>query len=213
MKEVILERHTSRVPRVQVSLTFLAFIMIGANDGAIGVLIPSIRTYYGMDKAGIGLLFVAGTAGFLIATTMSGLLAEKLGHRRFLLAGVTCYLGDLSVISPAPVLGLMLLGLLLIGLGAGVIDAGLNAYIAGLPNNSALLNYLHAFYGVGALVGPFVATLVLALRFGWNITYLAWAVVGVSLLAAFFMVFTDGTPAQHGGYADRGNVLVGALKL
>jgi hypothetical protein len=39
------EKQTSSPPsaRWQVILTFFAFILIGAYDGAIGVLLPSIR--------------------------------------------------------------------------------------------------------------------------------------------------------------------------
>jgi len=62
--------------------------------------------------------------------------------------------------------------LLFFGFGVGIIDAGLNAYIAGLPDNTAPLNYLHAFYGVGALRGPVIASAILAIGLGWNFVYL-----------------------------------------
>src|SRR5438067_13496445 len=64
--------------RPQIGLAFFAFILIGANDGALGVLLPSIRGFYGVDKATIGLLFLAGTAGYLGAAFTSGLLVERL---------------------------------------------------------------------------------------------------------------------------------------
>jgi fucose permease len=32
--------------------------------------------------------------------------------------------------------------------------------------NAALLNYLHAFYGTGALLGPVIASAILAMRWG-----------------------------------------------
>ncbi len=40
-----------RLAELQVGLAFFAFILIGANDGALGVLIPSMRLHYGVDKA------------------------------------------------------------------------------------------------------------------------------------------------------------------
>jgi len=46
----------------------------------------------------------------------------------------------------------------LLGLGIGLIDAGINTYIANKQRNANLIGSLHAFYGVGALLGPTIAT-------------------------------------------------------
>src|SRR6266487_3109936 len=73
--------------QLQVGFAFSAFILIGANDGALGVLIPSMRLHYGVNKATIGLLFLFQTGGYLIAAFNSGLRAEKLRKRRLLVFG------------------------------------------------------------------------------------------------------------------------------
>jgi hypothetical protein len=44
------EQSRSHALRWQIGLAFFAFIVIGANDGAIGVLIPSISGHYQVDK-------------------------------------------------------------------------------------------------------------------------------------------------------------------
>src|SRR5713101_5580807 len=138
--------------RTQIGLAFFAFILIGANDGAIGVLIPSIQNHYSVNKATVGLLFLSSTVGYLIAAFNSGLLVEKLGNRRFLILGVTIFLLSAVMLSLMPPFIILLLIFLPLGFGAAFLDAGQNAYIAGLPRNAALLNYLHGFYGVGALL-------------------------------------------------------------
>ena len=173
---------TGRTPRlrVQLGLCFFAFILIGANDGAFGVLIPSMRSHYGVSNATIGLLFLFSSVGYLIAAFNSGLLVEKLGNRLFLLLGITAFLfaaGMLSLMPPFPILLFMLLPL---GFGGAILDAGLNAYIAGLPRNTALLNYLHAFYGTGALLGPIIASGLLVIGFGWNSVFVVW--IGICLV-------------------------------
>ena len=43
---------------------------------------------------------------------------------------------------------------LVLGYGTGVLESVLNVYIAALPGATTLLNRLHAFFGVGALIGP-----------------------------------------------------------
>ena len=67
--------------RTQIGLAFFSFILIGANDGGLGVLLPSISAYYGISKGTAGLLFPAGALGYLIAAFTSGLLLERLGRR------------------------------------------------------------------------------------------------------------------------------------
>ena len=39
-----------KLAQLQVGFAFSAFILIGANDGALGVLIPSMRLHYSVDK-------------------------------------------------------------------------------------------------------------------------------------------------------------------
>src|SRR5437016_6913876 len=126
------------------ALCYIAFVLIGANDGALGVLLPSLRAHYNVDKATIGLLFLSATLGYLVAAFNSGLLVERLGYRSFLMLGAACFLLGVVVLSLVPPFIMVLVILLPLGFGIALIDAGLNAYIAGLPRNTTLLNYLHA---------------------------------------------------------------------
>ena len=99
----------------------------------------------------------------------------------------------------------------------GLIDAGLNSHVAGLPNNTALLNFLHAFFGVGALLGPLLATFVVTHELKWSTLYYLWVTVCVSLAVGFAAAFRGyGGPARHEEHSEeekQGNVLAAALKL
>jgi len=199
--------------RWQVGLAFAAFILIGANDGAVGVLIPSLRAYYRVDKATIGLLFLAGTVGYLLSAFNSGPLVEKLGPRRFLMVGAASFLLGVATLSLMPPFGVALLAVLVIGFGAGIIDAGLNAYIASLPGNAAKLNYLHAFYGAGAWLGPVVASALLAAQLGWNSVYLAWVALSLAVLVGFGLAFKSQRPPVQDAAARGGrSALMMALR-
>lgn len=205
-------------PRVSIGLSFFAFVLIGANDGAVGVLLPSIIASYGITAATASLLFPASTLGYLAAALGSGLLLERMGRRPLLMAGSACLgLGALLALT-APPFPLLLPAFTLIGFGVGILDAGLNAYVAGLPRSSGLLNYLHAFYGAGALLGPLAAAAVLALTTGrWNATYLIWAVAAALALAGFRFAFgRNGARARVAGSAEHpaasSNPLAAALR-
>jgi fucose permease len=198
----------------KLALCYMAFILIGASDGALGVLIPSMRLHYDVDKATIGLLFLFQTLGFLIAAFNSGLLVEKLGKRRFLVLGVASFLLGVSVLSLVPPFTILLVTMLPLGFGLAIIDAGLNAYIASLPRNATLLNYLHAFYGTGALLGPLIASAILAIRWGWNSVYFIWIGVSLFLLVGFQLVFrSESIPRSEDVAQPKGNVLITTLKV
>lgn len=187
------EAHAQQ--RLRVGLSFFAFILIGANDGAVGILLPSVIAHYGIDKATAGLLFAASTLGYLIAAFTSGLLLEWLGRRNMLALGTGGMMLGAAIFSTMPPFGVLFPVLFCIGFGVAILDAGLNAYIAGLPSSTGLLNYLHAFYGIGALIGPLVASTILALALGWNTTYLVWVAAGGVVLLGFLLLF------QHDGRA------------
>ncbi len=193
------QKQTARPPflRAQLGLCFFAFILIGANDGAFGVLIPSMRSHYGVSNATIGLLFLFATVGYLIAAFNSGLLVAKLGNRLFLLLGIGAFLFAATMLSLMPPFPVLLFMLLPLGFGGAILDAGLNAYIAGLPRNTALLNYLHAFYGTGALLGPIIASGLLAIGFGWNSVYIIWIGFCIVLGGGVVFAFKDRKRASN----------------
>jgi fucose permease len=83
-----------------------------------------------------------------------------------------------------------------------------------MPHNAARLNYLHAFYGIGALLGPLIASAILAVRWGWNSVYVVWIGVSPVLLVGFHLVFKKQNNAPSVEVAmPRSNVLVAALRV
>ena len=212
LKEQPAARSTSL--RWRLGLSFTAFILIGANDGAFGVLLPSLIAHYGVDKATISFLFLASALGYLTAAFNSGPLSGKLGYHRFLMLGTASFLVGATTYSLMPPFVVILLAALLVGFGIGCIDAGLNAYIAGLPSNTAKLNYLHAFFGAGAWLGPVVASGLLTAQVGWNNVYLVWVALGLVVLIGFGVAFRgqQAAPKEAGALRER-SVMLAALKL
>ena len=209
------EGQIMRTPalRIQIAIAFFAFILVGANDAATGVLIPSLQVQYHVNKATIGLLFLFAVLGYLIAAFNSGPLVGRLGIRHFLLLGISCFLTSAAVLSTIPPFYVALLMLLPLGFGGALLDAGLNAYIAGLPRNTALLNYLHAFYGIGALLGPLLASTILAVGLTWNFVYMTWVVISVVLFVAVMFSFKRRSDiARESEASPEKNTLAAALK-
>src|SRR5436305_9485650 len=208
-----MQRDLTQALRLAIGISYFAFILIGINDGAVGVLLPGMQTTYHAGKDTISLLFLAGTLGYIAASFNNGLLLDKLGNRRFLLLATLIIGLGFALLGSRPPFILLLLGIVPIGFGGAMLDAGLNSYIASLPNNTALLNYLHAFYGMGALLGPLVASSFLALGWVWNSVYFVWIGIAILVFIGLGLAFPKGETASHKEEQKAGgNVLLLALR-
>lgn len=196
----------------RLGLSFFAFILIGANDAALGVLLPSLQDYYGIDKSTVGFMFFASVSGYLVSAFSSGLLVERLGRRAYMMLGTLSFALGTLLVALALSFPLTVLGVIFTGFGIAVIDAGLNAYIAGLPNSTGALNYLHAFFGFGALLGPAVALGVLLLGWPWYSLYYLWLVISLILLTGFALTFEKRPPSEE-GHHEEGNVLRAMVRV
>ncbi|GCF09528.1 MFS transporter [Dictyobacter arantiisoli] len=182
---------THTISRPQVSTAFFGFVLIGVTSGAWGVLLPGISAYYGIDKAIAGLFFFASSLGYFLSAISTGWLISKIGQRHYLMLGATIFLLCCLLMVFKPLFFLVLLILLFQGMATGIIETGLNMFITSLPKSIGLLNYLHAFYGAGALVGPLIASTMLALSWSWNSTFFIWTLISLPLLLGLFKLFHD----------------------
>ncbi|MGI0489182.1 MFS transporter [Pantanalinema rosaneae CENA516] len=167
---------------IGVALSFYAFIAIGMVEGGLGVLIPSIQATYHLTAATVTLLFLSQLSGYIVAAIASSLLSSRLGLARMLLVAAVLLTSALIIYALSPLWSVMVAAGILLGLGIGLIDAGINTYIASDQRHADLTGILHAFYGIGALLGPAVATTLLAIDLDWRQIYQVFAVVVIGLI-------------------------------
>src|SRR5260370_38034061 len=163
-------------------MAFVGLLVIGGSSGGGGVLLPSLSSYYNVDNSVLGLFFFASTLGYLMAAFSTGPLTEKLGQRWFLTLGAAALLSGSFIIVLKPPFVVVLVLRLLLGLALGCLEAGFNAYVAALPRSTAVMNNLHAFYVVGAVLRPVTASAILAATSGRNNVYRRSSAVGVPLV-------------------------------
>ncbi|HEY4034164.1 MAG TPA: MFS transporter [Ktedonobacteraceae bacterium] len=199
-----------------VGLAFLGFILIGAMGGASGIVLPSQIAYYHVNTSTIGLLSFTFSTGYVLSAGSTGFFIQKIGQHRYLTCGAAICVMSTFTFSLRPPFSLALLTNLFLGFGTAVIDTGFNALISSLPRRTKLLNYLHAFYGTGALLGPLVASAFLSIHWEWNTVYLVWC--GLSLLQLIGCIvllraqpFRASVP-QNEQYSSK-NVLGAVLKI
>jgi fucose permease len=177
--------NVKQYPRLGlVLLAFIAFIALGLPDGLLGVGWPSVRTSFGIPLDAIGMLLLASVAGYMTSSFLSGMLLSRLGVGRVLAA--SCLITGLTLISYTfvPQWWMMVLLGMFAGLGAGAIDAGLNTYVAA-NFGEGIMQWLHAFWGVGITMGPIIMTFGLANLDTWRFGYRVVGGFQIALAIAF----------------------------
>ena len=169
-----------------IAVIYLIFISLGLPDSLLGSGWPKMQVVFDVPSSYAG--YVSMTICFM--TIVSALISPKV-IKRFHTKWIVVFSIMLTVLG---LLGFSVSGsyeMLFIfaipfGLGAGAIDASVNHYVA---NNysGAVMNFLHCFYGVGAVISPSI--MALALRYArWNegyrwTAYLQTAILLVCILS------------------------------
>ncbi|MEU8254631.1 MFS transporter [Micromonospora inaquosa] len=179
-------------------LAYLAFVSLGLPDGLLGVGWPSIRADFDVPTEAVGWVLTAGTVGYLTSSVLAGFTLARVGVGA-LLAGSTLLASlALTGYSMSPVLAVLVGCALVLGLGSGAVDSGLNAYAAGAfgPRH---MNWLHAFFGLGVAIGPLIMTGVLSTGLTWRWGYGIVAAAQLLLATAFALTvraWHRGVPAS-----------------
>ncbi|KAK4164972.1 major facilitator superfamily domain-containing protein [Cladorrhinum sp. PSN259] len=162
--------------------TLYVFILMGMTDGAVGALLPEIETYYDVTYTVVSLVFLSPFVGYLLAALLNNLIHHYLGQRGIAVLGPLCRLvGMIPLVfhPPYPALPVVLL---FTGFGNGIEDSAWNAWIGNMQQANELLGFLHGAYGLGATIGPLIATAMVS-KGGLEWYYFYYVMLGLDGLA------------------------------
>ncbi|CAF3437820.1 unnamed protein product [Fusarium graminearum] len=142
--------------------SFWSLLTSGANDAAYGALIPYLEKYYNLSYIVVSLVFLSPFVGYILAAVLNNTLHRRIGQRGI---GVTCGLCHIAayiIIALHPPYPVLVLAYSLAGFGNGISDAAWNAWVGNLDKANETLGFLHAFYGIGGVISPLIATNMIA---------------------------------------------------
>ncbi|KAF4450310.1 hypothetical protein F53441_6593 [Fusarium austroafricanum] len=154
-----------KYPRANIFKTGAAFwslLTSGANDAAYGALIPYLEEYYDLSYIVVSLVFLSPFVGYILAAVLNNTLHRRAGQRGI---GFICGLSHIVayiIICVHPPYPALVVAYCLAGFGNGIGDAAWNAWIGNLDRANETLGFLHAFYGVGGVMSPLIATNMIA---------------------------------------------------
>ena len=169
------------------AVIYICFISLGLPDSLLGSAWPTIYKDLDVPFSFAGII----SALICLCTIISSLLSDKL-TKKFSSGTVTC----VSILLTATALigfsistefWMLILFAIPYGLGAGGVDAALNNYVA-LNYESKHMSWLHAMWGVGATISPYIMGYALTNGAGWNQGYLIVSIIQFTI--CLFVFFT-----------------------
>src|SRR6476619_2362596 len=148
--------------RVARTAVFAAFANNGAAFAAFASRVPDIKHALGLSAGALGLTLLAASLGSVIGLPLSGWIVHHLGAARTLLgAAISQSVGLVGVGVGVDVVGnraVVMGGLLLVGIGTGVFDVGMNLEGAEVERflGRAIMPHFHAAFSGGTVVSALI---------------------------------------------------------
>ncbi|MBQ8254413.1 MAG: MFS transporter [Clostridia bacterium] len=172
---------------LMLSIIYLAFTSLGLPDSLLGSAWPIMRQDLSVPLSYMGIIYMIVCSG----TIISSLLSDRI-LRRFSTGVVTAVSVGMTMLalfgfSVAGNFYLICLIAIPYGLGAGAVDAALNNYVA-LHYSSKHMTWLHASWGVGVTISPYIMSYSLGTKYGWEGGYFSAGVIQLVITVILFAV-------------------------
>ncbi len=141
-----------------------AFVVLGLASTIAGPALSYLRRRAGTDDAGIGLVFVGQSLGYIAGSLVSGRLVDRGGGHRWWSAALIASAAGVGVLALMRSLPAMFVVFVFLGVAFGGCDVSGNTIVVwSRPDGTGpLLNGLHLCFAVGALLSPLLVNRALA---------------------------------------------------
>ena len=137
---------------------YIAFIGLGVPDSLFGTAWPAIYTDLNLPVSWASFVTVLISSGTIVSSLLAAWLVRRFGTGRITAVSTLLTAAGLFGFSVSGSMAALCLSAIPLGLGAGSIDAALNAYVS-LHYRAPQMNFLHCFYGIGVSLSPFLMSL------------------------------------------------------
>ncbi len=166
-------------------IIYVAFIGLGVPDSLLGSAWPAMHTELGVPIEIVSVFTFLVSGCTVLSSMFSTKILNKLGTAKVTAFSTAMTAFSLLGFSLSPSYLFMIPLAIVLGLGAGAIDSGLNNYVA-LHCKASHMNFLHCFYGVGVSLSPYIMSLAFS-NVGWRggYRYAFYVQLAISLLLIF----------------------------
>ena len=169
------------------ALTFLMFSMFAMTTDSVGIIIPEVIKTYRLSLTAAGTFQYATMTGIALSGLFLGQLADRLGRRPTILAGLTLFATACFLFAIGEQFWFFAALMALSGAAIGIFKTGALALIGDIVTSTAqhtsIMNTLEGFFAVGAIIGPAILTRLLAAGWSWKWLYVIAGAICVVLIA------------------------------
>ena len=152
-----------------IAVIYLIFMSLGLPDSLIGSGWPVMHIAFSVPSSYAGYVSMAICFMTIISSLLSPYLINRFRTQWIVIVSIALTILGLMGFSFCNTYCMLFLFAIPYGLGAGAIDAASNHYVAN-HYSGAVMNFLHCFYGVGAVISPNIMALALKTA-RWNEGY------------------------------------------
>lgn len=191
------------MPSALLAVIYLAFVSLGLPDGLLGAAWPTMHAALGAAVSSAGIVSCIICFGTIVSSLLTDRLVRTLGAGILTAASVALTALALFGFSTAASFWQLILWAIPYGLGAGAVDAALNAYVA-LHAEARHMNWLHCCWGIGAAAGPLIMAAAIARGAGWQGGYIAVGAIQAALVAVLVLSLRlwEKRPRSETGYRE-----------
>lgn len=162
------------------AVIYLAFVSLGLPDSLLGSAWPTMQQAFAVPSSWAGYVSMTICAMTIVSSLVGPHLIQRYETKWIVIVSIGLTVIGLLGFSWSSRYWMLFLFAVPYGLGAGSVDASLNHYVAN-HYSARVMNFLHCFYGLGAVISPNI--MALALKYAhWNQGYRWTACVQIAIL-------------------------------
>jgi fucose permease len=182
---------------------FITYLLFGINIlfamvlTMMSPLLTDISKTFSLNLAQTGTIFTANYLGFTVFLFIGGVLSDLWGKKKVLTISLAGFTLSLILFPIAPNFFLAFIAIIFLGGFGGIIQGTMNAMIAEVNSQKSVfyVNMAQVFFGIGAIIGPISAGMLINMGFPWQLCYFVLA--GAFLLATITFSCTHTPPLMQ----------------
>lgn len=177
-------------------LTYLMFMMFAMTTDAVGVIIPEVMDKFNLSMTAAGLLHYGPMIAIALSGIFLGFLADKIGRKKTIVLGLALFVISSYLFLLGNTFWFFIVLLMISGVAIGVFKTAALALIGDMSKSTkehtSTMNIVEGFFGVGAIIGPFLVSYFLTKNVDWKWLYVVAATLCVALiLMALFSKYPE----------------------
>lgn len=163
-----------------IAVIYLIFISLGLPDSLLGSGWPAMHAAFSVPSSYAGYVSMAISFMTIISALLSPMMIKRFHTKWIVIVSIFLTVMGLIGFSISTSYAMLFVFAVPYGMGAGAIDASVNHYVANNYSGS-VMNFLHCFYGVGAVISPNIMAVALS-KASWNEGYRWTAYIQIFIL-------------------------------